>query len=320
MRECFGEELRESTASLFHESPDDVTDDETGRVVECLRRHCGGYCFDDECSVRLFEPRSVLQFLSPYGVEVFSGCWFMEGGSLTSLPEGIRGILADAALNGGKAPSVSWMDYAVSPDLDNTERCVSLLTQRGYFSIGNADSMYLFPGFQNLKQLRTGADLLTEGLKAAGGASDEDIDRLNWIGDTPEKEDVTAEGIAEYLNLIYKVLWRGEKIQTEEEACRMPVLYLQGSGYDAGTFKSEAGTCGGITADFIERRVVIGLRCLHEGESAEEKLQEAEELAENETVSCKAVKERRFAVVFSVPEQKIVFAAEANGCQSTSSK
>ena len=105
----FGEELRESTASLFHESPDDVTDDETGRVVECLRRHCGGYCFDDECSVRLFEPRAVLQFLSPCGGEAFSDCWFMEGGGRTNLPESMSVILADAALNGGKAcPSHGW--------------------------------------------------------------------------------------------------------------------------------------------------------------------------------------------------------------------
>lgn len=59
----------------------------------------------------------------------------------------------------------------------------------------------------------------------------------------------------------------------------MPVLNLQGSGYDAGTFKSGAGTCGRITVDFIERRVVIALRCMQEGESAEAKLQEAAELA-----------------------------------------
>ena len=319
VRSNFGEELRERTASLFHESPDDVTEEETDRVVECLRRHCGGYCFDDECSVRLFEPRSVLQFLSPCGGEAFSGSWFMEGGGRTNLPESMSVILADAALNGGKAPSVAWMEYAVSPDFDNTECGVSMLTQRGYFSIREADSAYLFPGFQNLEQQRTGACLLTKRLKASGGASEEDIYRLNWISDTPEKEDATAEGIAEYLNLIYKVLWRGEKIQTEEEACRMPVLYLQGSGYDAGTFKSEAGTCGGITADFIERRVVIGMRCAQEGESAEAKIQEAAEFAINETVSCPAVKERRFAMVFSVPEQKIVLAAEVNGCQSDSS-
>ena len=320
VRECFGEELRERSASLFHVSPDDVTDDETDRVVECLRRHCGGYCFDDECSVRLFEPRAVLQFLSPCGGEAFSDCWFMEGGGRTNLPESMSVILADAALNGGKAPSVAWMDYAVSPDFDNTECAVSMLTQRGYFSIREADSMHLFPGFQNLEQLRVGACLLTKRLKASGGASEEDVYRLNWIDDTPEKEDVTAEGISEYLSLIYKVLCRGEKIGTEEEACRMPVLNLQGSGYDAGTFKSGAGTCGGITVDFIERRVVIALRCMQEGESAEAKLQEAAELAKNETVSCPAVKERRFAMVFSVPEQKIVLAAEVKGCLSSSSK
>ena len=121
IRECFGEELRERTASLFHKSPGDVTQEETDRVVECLRRHCGGYCFDDECSVRLFEPRSSLQFLSPCGGEAFSDCWFMEGGGRTNLPESMSRILADAALNGGKAPSVPWMDYAVSPDFDNTE-------------------------------------------------------------------------------------------------------------------------------------------------------------------------------------------------------
>ena len=310
IRECFGEELRERTASLFHVSPDDATEEETDRVVGCLRRHCGGYCFDDECSVRLFEPRSVLQFLSTCGGEAFSDRWFMEGGSRTNLPEGMSGILADAALNGGKAPSVSWMKYAVSPDFDNTECGVSMLTQRGYFSIREADSSYLFPGFQNLEQQRTGAYLLTKRLKASGGASEEDIYRLNWLDDTPEKEDVTAEGISEYLCLNYKVLCRGEKIQTEEEACRMPVLNLQGSGYDAGTFKSGAGTCGGITVDFIERRVVIALRCVHEGESAEAKLHEAEDLAKNETAGCFAVSERRFALVFSVQEQKIVLSRE----------
>ena len=54
--------------------------------------------------------------------------------------------------------------------------------------------------------------------------------------------------------------------------------------------------------------------------AAEAKLQEAAELAKNETVSCPAVKERRFAMVFSVPEQKIVLAAEVKGCLSSSSK
>ena len=36
--------------------------------------------------------------------------------------------------------------------------------------------------------------------------------RLNWIDDTPEKEDVTAEGISEYLSLIYRAKSSGDLV------------------------------------------------------------------------------------------------------------
>ena len=96
------------------------------------------------------------------------------------------------------------------------------------------------------------------------------------------------------------------------DACDIPVLYCLGIGYDVRTEVPEKGGRADITFEFADRRIVIEMKCARDGDVAEKKLDEAKAQIESRDCGKYAPlkKLRRIAMVFSVPEQKIVLAAE----------
>ena len=85
IRHYFSNHLKAAVSSIFGISTDAVTDVQISQVMDELRVHYDGYCFDEEASTHVYQPWSVLHFLAPNGRHKFSDYWFRDSGVSTLL-------------------------------------------------------------------------------------------------------------------------------------------------------------------------------------------------------------------------------------------
>ena len=307
----FGEHLRAAAAAIFHVSSDKVTEGQLSLVMDELRRHYDGYCFDKKASTHVYQPWSVLQFLNPYRTYEFSDYWFKDSGVSTLVSNFIQ-LIGGVTADDRKTHSLDLDNLEINIDLNSSANRLAVLTQCGYFTIKKSDGGFAYVGLPNLELLHAWAHLLTGEMRSRSAAPQSDIDHLNSIGKSLFAKDVSTEAICDLFNSIYKVINSSNSIDTEYDACDIPVLYCLGTGYDVRTEVPEKGGRADITFEFADRRIVIEMKCARDGDVAEKKLDEAKAQIESRDCGKYAPlkKLRRFAMVFSVPEQKIVLAAE----------
>ena len=65
IRRYFAPHLKAAASSIFGISQDEVTEAHIDQIMDGLRRHYDGYCFDENASAHVYQPWSVLNFLSP---------------------------------------------------------------------------------------------------------------------------------------------------------------------------------------------------------------------------------------------------------------
>ena len=130
----FGEHLRAAAASIFKISSDKVTDIQLSQVMDELRRHYDGYCFDKKASVHVYQPWSVLQFLSPEGDHEFSDYWFQDSG-MSSLPDNFVRFTGGVTAGDCSTHSIDWNSFVMNTDLNSPSNRLAILTQCGYFTI-----------------------------------------------------------------------------------------------------------------------------------------------------------------------------------------
>ncbi len=126
------------------------------------------------------------------------------------------------------------------------------------------------------------------------------------------RPDVSDKDIALLFNRTYKVLNSLHKAENEYAACDAPLLYCLGVGYDVRSEAAENGGRADLTFEMPGRRLIIEMKCARDGEAPEKKLEEAKaQILKHDYDNYVPVREtRRFAMVFSVPEQKIVLSEE----------
>ena len=311
IRHYFGEHLRAATASIFKISCDEVTDSQIEQVMDELRRHYDGYCFDKKASVHVYQPWSVLQFLSPDGCHEFSDYWFQDSGMSSLLDNFVR-FTGGVTAGDCSTHSIDWNSFVMNTDLNSPSNRAAVLTQCGYFTIKKSTDKRVRVGLPNLELRHAWAYLLINRIRDANHIPDELTDSVDDASLVLRKPDFSVEELAVLFNGIYKVLNSRNKILTEYAACDTPALYCLGSGYDVRTEVPEKGGRADLTFEFIDRRIIIEMKCVREGEPAEKKLSEAESqvLAHDYGSYVPAKPLRRFAMVFSVPLQKIVLAKE----------
>ena len=307
----FGEHLRAAAASIFKISSDKVTDIQLSQVMDELRRHYDGYCFDKKASVHVYQPWSVLQFLSPEGDHEFSDYWFQDSGMSSLLDNFVR-FTGGVTAGDCSTHSIDWNSFVMNTDLNSPSNRLAILTQCGYFTIKKNTDKRVRVGLPNLELRHAWAYLLINRIRDANHIPDELTDSVDDASLVLRKPDFSVEELAVLFNGIYKVLNSRNKILTEYAACDTPALYCLGSGYDVRTEVPEKGGRADLTFEFIDRRIIIEMKCVREGEPAEKKLSEAESqvLAHDYGSYVPAKPLRRFAMVFSVPLQKIVLAKE----------
>ena len=310
IRHYFGEHLRSAAASVFHTGPHEVTENQLLLVMDALRRHYGGYCFDKNASLHVLEPWSVLRFLSPDGSHEFSDYWYRESG-VSSFLSSSDMLTHGAAADDCRTQSMDRYRFMVNPDPRNPPDRLFLLNWCGYFTIKKAGPFRISVGLPNLELRRAWARLLWSRIRDENATPHELTDRLEDACAALRRENVSAEELALIFSLAYRVL-NSSKIDSEYAACGAPALCCLGSGYDVTTVAPEKEGPANMVFDFLNRRIIVGMKCLREGESAEERLREAEaQISSKDSGSLVPAKPlRRFAMVFSVPQQKIVLTEE----------
>ena len=278
--------------------------------MDALRRHYGGYCFDKNASLHVFEPWSVLRFLSPWGSHEFSDYWFKESGvgSLLSSSDMLtHGVSADDC----RTQSMDRYRFMVNPDPVSLPDRSSLLTWCGYFSIKKAGPFRIRVGLPNLELREAWARLLMSRIRDENAIPDELTGRLEDACAALGRENISADELALIFSLAYKAL-NSSKIETEYAACDAPALCCLGSGFDVTVQSQDKEEPACLVFDFLCRRIIVGMACVREGESAEEKLRETKvQISAKDCGSLVPAKPfRRFAMVFSVPLQKIVLTEE----------
>ena len=318
----FGDHLRAAAASIFNVSYDEVTDIQISQIMDELRRHYDGYCFDKKASTHVYQPWSVLQFLSTNDDHEFSDYWFQDSGVSTLVSNFIQ-LIGGVTVDDRNIHSTDWKKFEINTDLNSPSNRLAVLTQCGYFTIKKSIAGSVFVGLPNLELLHAWAYLLTDTMMHSVNASGDDINRMRVLKGSLSSQDVSANALSDLFNSIYKVLNSSNRIDTEYDACDIPMLYCLGSGYDVRTEVPEKGGRADLTFEFTDRRMVIEMKCARDGEDAGAGA-EVEHLfaALNGTLQLAHIesrdygkyaplkKLRRFAMVFSVPEQKIVLAAE----------
>ena len=308
IRHYFAPHLKAAASSIFSISQNEVTEAHIDQVIDGLRRHYDGYCFDENVSTHVYQPWSVLNFLSPDNMYQLSGYWFSDSGVSTLLQNFMTasgGVTRD-----DEQPQVPRNEFFMNIEpMSQTGKAV-ILAQCGYYTIKKADPFSFYLGLPNLELRHAWANiLLSDTFKKCDQLG---VRALKQSGYVLNKPDVSDSDIALLFNRTYKVLNSLHKAESEYAACDAPLLYCLGVGYDVRSETAENGGRADLTFEMPGRRLVIEMKCARDGESPEKKLEEAKaQILKHDYGNYIPVKKtRRFAMVFSVPEQKIVLSEE----------
>ena len=309
IRHYFADYLKAAASSIFGINTDAVTDVQISQVMDELRVHYDGYCFDEEASIHVYQPWSVLNFLAPNGRHKFSDYWFRDSGVSTLLNNFLTAA-GGVSRDDEKPQPVLHDEFVMNLDLQSPAGKTVILAQCGYYTIKKADPFYFYFGLPNLELRHAWARiLLSDTFKKC---DQKGVQSLNQSAYVLNKTDVSDNDIALLFNRTYKILNSLHKAQSEYAVCDAPLLYCLGVGYDVRSEVSENGGRADLTFEMPGRRLIIEMKCAREGESPEKKLEEAKaQIMKHDYGNYIPVKEiRRFAMVFSVPEQKIVLSEE----------
>ena len=288
---------------------DAVTDVQISQVMDELRVHYDGYCFDEEASIHVYQPWSVLNFLAPNGRHKFSDYWFRDSGVSTLLNNFLTAA-GGVSRDDEKPQPVLHDEFVMNLDLQSPAGKTVILAQCGYYTIKKADPFYFYFGLPNLELRHAWARiLLSDTFKKC---DQQGVQSLNQSAYVLNKPDVSDNDIALLFNRTYKILNSLHKAQSEYAVCDAPLLYCLGVGYDVRSEVAENGGRADLTFEMPGRRLIIEMKCASSGDSPEKKLEEAKaQILKHDYGNYIPVKEiRRFAMVFSVPEQKIVLSEE----------
>ena len=309
IRHYFADYLKAAASSIFGINTDAVTDVQISQVMDELRVHYDGYCFDEDASIHVYQPWSVLNFLAPNGRHKFSDYWFRDSGVSTLLNNFLTAA-GGVSRDDEKPQPVLHDEFVMNLDLQSPAGKTVILAQCGYYTIKKADPFYFYFGLPNLELRHVWARiLLSDTFKKC---DQKGVQSLNQSAYVLNKTDVSDNDIALLFNRTYKILNSLHKAQSEYAVCDAPLLYCLGVGYDVRSEVSENGGRADLTFEMPGRRLIIEMKCAREGESPEKKLEEAKaQIMKHDYGNYIPVKEiRRFAMVFSVPEQKIVLSEE----------
>ncbi len=144
IKKYYQDNLTYSASVVFKVAPNEVTEEQKEKLLDKLEYYYDGYCFDEQCSHKVFSTWSVLNFfLSEYAL--FNNYWYSSGGLPSILVKSLNRIRQDIfkLLQNEEYIVVSQDDFE-NPTSYSSMKAPVLLFQAGYltFAAPKGESNY----------------------------------------------------------------------------------------------------------------------------------------------------------------------------------
>ena len=238
-------------------------------LLEEIRKHYDGYCFDCRVSTHVFAPWSVLNFLADPELG-FLNYWFSSGGQPSVLKKYFRTHALRSPESMTEDKYVRLDQLVASSDFETLNDLV-LLTQTGYLTIKRVERNSVYLGYPNLEVEDSMSQLyvteLLDGKPFAAVGAD-NIDRQLAV----EK----PEGIIHLFNrLLAATDYRFFNEIKEIDVQTILFAYLAGSGLKPEVERHSSRGRSDLEVVSGGRVWIFEIKIQRKGESAEKKLEEA---------------------------------------------
>ncbi|MCF0253414.1 MAG: AAA family ATPase [Duodenibacillus sp.] len=253
IRTYFGDYLRRSAALLYGKATSyEIEEQNIERLMDELRLHYDGYCFDANARTHVFQTWSVLRFFAQETEPQFSDFWFQSGGLSKLLVEYFRtqGNVSSQACD---SLTCSWDEFNSATTLQAMPIPV-LLCQCGYYTIRRADAATVTLGLPNLELCKARARLLLFDVFAKTAVRD-----LLGQGAGFSAES-SPQAVQEAFNAVLSATHSRNRLCSEYQVCDCIRLYFLGTGADVRGEVEQQGGRSDLVFEFARRRVVIEMK------------------------------------------------------------
>ena len=278
LEKYFSEYIDNAATVLNEENDTDVYDH--AMVVNELKRNYDGYSFDRKCKAHVFNPWSILNFLSsPH--RGFIPYWVLSGGSTPSILVNYlkQGLEKNSPL---ALQSILGIDSTINKDSDSLYPSFenianidlfAILYQAGYFCIKTAEDGYFKVGIPNLEVKQAYSKILLRLL-----TNNNDVQEKF----TTSLYDILCENNLDKLKNIFNSFISElsyETVKNFNEACFRDVLKLAMLTFNVTASTEVMGACGraDITAEAGDYLYVFELKVTDNSKDIDTKLNEAKD-------------------------------------------
>ncbi|MBQ8023611.1 MAG: AAA family ATPase [Succinivibrio sp.] len=278
LEKYFSEYIDNAATVLNEENDTDVYDH--AMVVNELKRNYDGYSFDRKCKAHVFNPWSILNFLSsPH--RGFIPYWVLSGGSTPSILVNYlkQGLEKNSPL---ALQSILGIDSTINKDSDSLYPSFenianidlfAILYQAGYFCIKTAEDGYFKVGIPNLEVKQAYSKILLRLL-----TNNNDVQEKF----TTSLYDILCDNNLDKLKNIFNSFISElsyETVKNFNEACFRDVLKLAMLTFNVTASTEVMGACGraDITAEAGDYLYVFELKVTDNSKDIDTKLNEAKE-------------------------------------------
>lgn len=273
------------------------------KLAEELVKHYDGFCFERTAKEHVFEPWSMLNFLSSPR-NGFVDYWFESGGRPSVLVEYLKSHALRHPEEYGREKSISLSTLSGSSDLENLSD-LGLLTQAGYLTIKAVrygDTAFL--DYPNLEVKRAMAQLYMERLldgKVAG-----------QVGAGPIVKVLTeesAESVFHILNRLFMAIdYQNYPVKDEASLRAYVQVYFSGAGLEPKVEQHNAHGRSDLEVSVGERHWVFEFKVSYDGKKEEETLSEGiSQMKARHYGEQGDFKEfKRVVLVYSIPSRQFV--------------
>ena len=254
-------------------------------LIEALKLNYDGYSFDEDCECHVYNPWSILNFLSE-PQRGFKPYWLETGGAKPSLLVNYLNTFIDKKVK--KTELVDYLNLefikrtniaALSPTITSIEDenfpFFAILYQAGYFTIKKTEPDFLFVGLPNKEVKKAFAELVIEKLTNKDAIAVNDVYK-DRIADALAHKDFTA--LKDEFNKILNEFSYESVISFKEYAFRdVYKVILQLLGYNTYTEYQTALGRSDLCFEDDRRLYICEFKVISRADNVQEKLAKAKE-------------------------------------------
>ncbi len=293
VKEYFGEHLKKANVSLNLSER---------KLIEHLRNHYDGFCFDEEASAKVFNPWSTLKFLDR-PERGFRNYWFESGGKPSVLVHYMNAHSLKNPESYGMQQAIALSTLENSSDLE-TLSDVGLLTQTGYLTIKKVVGSTAYVDYPNAEVRTSMAQLYIEQVSGGKTAEEAGVDNV-----ARRLAVESAESIVALLGRMLEAIdYQNYPIRDEASVRAFVQVYLAGAGLDPRAEVHGSHGRSDLEVEAGNRLWVFEFKVKREDDNDEALLREAlEQMKLRRYGEAREAEERlRVALVFSLEERRFV--------------